>query len=299
MTQDLARIRAFVQVFDAGGFSAAARQHGKSKALLSKYVTDLEDYLGVRLMNRTTRKLGLTEAGETYYREASQLLQQLDELDATISEQTAEPRGLIRLSAPRNLGETTLAPAVFEFVAQNPQVSVDLRLEDRFVDLVEEGIDVALRISTLTDSSLIARKIADDAQVVFAAPALLAARGTPRVPEDLRDRPCVIDTNIPNHASWRFLVDGRPVSVHVSGRARVNSPVASMQAALVGLGFAVLPAYLAEPHVKSGRLVTVLAEHMPEGASLSAVYPHRRHLAGKVRALIDHLVAWFAAHPLR
>lgn len=299
MTQDLARIRAFVQVFDAGGFSAAARQHGKSKALLSKYVTDLEDYLGVRLMNRTTRKLGLTEAGETYYREANQLLQHLDELDATISEQTAEPRGFVRVSAPRNLGETTLAPAIFEFAARNPLVSVDLRLEDRFVDLVEEGIDVAMRISTLTDSSLIARRIADVAHFVYAAPQLLDLHGMPTAPEELRDRPCVIDTNMPNHASWRFFAGGKAVNVQVSGRARVNSPVASMQAALVGLGFATLPAYLAEPHVKAGRLVAVLTDQMPEGPSLSAVYPHRRHLAGKVRALIDHLVVWFAEHPLR
>ena len=147
MTQDLARIRAFVQVFDSGGFSAAARQHGRSKALLSKYVTDLEDYLGVRLMNRTTRKLSLTEAGEAYYREASQLLQQFDDLDAAISDQTTAPRGLIRVSAPRNLGESTLAPAIFDFLAKHPQVSVDLRLEDRYVDLVDEGIDLALRIS--------------------------------------------------------------------------------------------------------------------------------------------------------
>ncbi|HEY0032246.1 MAG TPA: LysR family transcriptional regulator, partial [Devosia sp.] len=116
MTQDLARIRAFVQVFDSGGFSSAARQHGRSKALLSKYVTDLEDYLGVRLMNRTTRKLSLTEAGEAYYREASGLLQQLDDLDATITDQTAEPRGLLRVSAPRNFGEDTLAPAIYEYL---------------------------------------------------------------------------------------------------------------------------------------------------------------------------------------
>src|SRR3954462_14706304 len=156
MTQDLTRIRAFVQVFDSGGFSAAARQHGRSKALLSKYVTDLEDYLGVRLMNRTTRKLSLTEAGEAYYREASQLLQQLDDLDASILDQTAAPRGLLRVSAPRNFGEMILAPAIFAFLADHPDVTLDLRLEDRFVDLVEEGIDVALRISAAQDSSLIA-----------------------------------------------------------------------------------------------------------------------------------------------
>jgi DNA-binding transcriptional LysR family regulator len=299
MSQDLARIRAFVQVFDAGGFSSAARQHGRSKALLSKYVTDLEDYLGVRLMNRTTRKLSLTEAGEAYYREASQLLQQLDDLDATISDQTAEPRGLVRISAPRNLGETTLAPAIFEFMANNPMVSVDLRLEDRFVDLVEEGIDVALRISTMSDSSLIARRISEMKHVICVSPVLIDRFGMPQSGEDLRGRPCILDTNMPSHSSWRFIEGGRQLSVHVSGSARVNSPVAAMQAALAGLGFAVLPTYLADPKVAEGRLVKVLEDRMPEGPSLMAVYPHRRHLAGKVRALIDHLVTWFETNPVR
>ncbi|MBN9307884.1 MAG: LysR family transcriptional regulator [Devosia sp.] len=298
MSQDLARIRAFVQVFDAGGFSSAARQHGRSKALLSKYVTDLEDYLGVRLMNRTTRKLSLTEAGEAYYREASQLLQQLDELDATISDQTSEPRGMLRISAPRNLGETTLAPAIFAFMVKNPLVSVDLRLEDRYVDLVEEGVDVALRISTLADSSLIARKISDMRHAICGSPDLVQRVGLPASGEALRTMPCILDTNMPSHSSWRFIEDGKPLTVHVSGPARVNSPVAAMQAALAGLGFAVLPTYLADPQIAAGRLVRVLEDRMPEGPSLQAVYPHRRHLAGKVRALIDHLVAWFADNPV-
>jgi DNA-binding transcriptional LysR family regulator len=299
MTQDLARIRAFVQVFDAGGFSAAARQHGRSKALLSKYVTDLEDYLGVRLMNRTTRKLSLTEAGEVYYREAGQLLQQLDDLDATITDETAAPRGLIRVSAPRNFGETTLAPAIFGFIAGNPLVTIDLRLEDRFVDLVEEGIDLAVRISTLTDSSLIGRKISDIQHLCCASPALIARVGAPRVADDLRQMPCILDTNMPSHASWRFVENGRAVSVHVAGPARVNSPVAAMQAALAGLGFALVPAYLAEQTIAEHRLVPVLEDRMPDGPSLMAVYPHRRHLAGKVRALIDHLVGWFEQNPVR
>ena len=299
MSQDIARIRAFVQVFDAGGFSAAAREHGRSKALLSKYVTDLENYLGVRLMNRTTRKLSLTEAGELYYREASQLLQQLDELDATISDQTTEPRGLVRITAPRNLGETRLAPALFAFMAKNPMVTIDLRLEDRFVDLVDEGIDVALRISVLADSSLIARKIADIAHRICASPELIARHGTPQSGEALRDLPCILDTNMAAHSNWRFNDAGRAYTVHVSGPVRVNSPVAAMEAALAGLGFAIVPLYLAEPMIAAGRLVPVLEAQMLEGASLQAVYPHRRHLAGKVRALIDHLVKWFDGQPVR
>lgn len=299
MSQDLARIRAFVQVFDAGGFSSAARQHGRSKALLSKYVTDLEDYLGVRLMNRTTRKLSLTEAGEVYYREASLLLQQLDDLDASITEQTTTPRGLLRISAPRNFGERTLAPAIFAYMAKYPAVSLDLRLEDRYVDLVEEGIDVALRISTLQDSSLIARKIADMRLVIAAAPDFLRQHGVPEAAEALRSLPCVVDTNIQGQANWRFVEGGRTVSVHVNGPVRVNSPLAAMEAAIAGLGFAALPSYLAEPAIAEGKLRAVLQNSVPDGQTLQAVYPHRRHLAGKVRALIDHLVAWFDDHPIR
>jgi DNA-binding transcriptional LysR family regulator len=298
MAQDLARIRAFVQVFDAGGFSAAARQYGRSKALLSKYVTDLEDYLGVRLMNRTTRKLSLTEAGEAYYREASQLLQQLEDLDASISDQTTAPRGLLRISAPRNFGERTLAPAIFEFLQKYPEVSVDLRLEDRYVDLVDEGVDVALRISTLTDSSLIARKIADMRIVVAASPALLARVGEPQTPEALRALPCIVDTNLQGQANWRFVEAGKTVSVHVSGPVRVNSPLAALQAATMSLGFAAMPSYLADPAIESGALQAVLERFVPDGQTLQAVYPHRRHLAGKVRALIDHLVDWFERHPV-
>ncbi|NMA97932.1 MAG: LysR family transcriptional regulator [Phyllobacteriaceae bacterium] len=298
MTQDLARIRAFVQVFDAGGFSAAARQHGRSKALLSKYVTDLEDYLGVRLMNRTTRKLNLTEAGEAYYREASILLQQLDDLDATITDQTSEPRGLLRVSAPRNFGESTLAPALYEYLQKFPKVQLDLRLEDRYVDLVDEGIDVALRISTMAHSSLIARKIADMHVIAGASPDLLKRVGTPKHPEDLRQLPCIVDVNLQGQSNWRFTEDGKTISVPVTGPLRVNSPLAAQKAAVMGLGFVVLPSYLADPVVASGELVPVLGDYLPTGQTLQAVYPHRRHLAGKVRALIDHLVEWFATHPI-
>lgn len=296
--QDLARIRAFVQVFDAGGFSAAARQHGRSKALLSKYVTDLEDYLGVRLMNRTTRKLSLTEAGEVYYREASALLQQLDELDATITEQTSEPRGLLRVSAPRNFGESTLAPAIYQFLCAHPKVTLDLRLEDRYVDLVDEGVDVALRISTMADSALIARKIADMHVVVSGAPALIERVGRPAHPDDLRHLPCIVDVNLQGQSNWRFSEDGKTISVPVSGPVRVNSPLAARTAAAMGLGFVVLPSYLADPLVARGELVPILESFMPTGQTLQAVYPHRRHLAGKVRALIDHLVDWFEKHPV-
>lgn len=298
MTQDLARIRAFVQVFDAGGFSAAARINGRSKALLSKYVTDLEDHLGVRLMNRTTRKLSLTEAGEAYYREVREILSQLDDLDATITEQSAAPRGILRVSAPRNFGESTLLEPLFEFTRTHPDVTLDLRLEDRMVDLVEEGIDLALRISKMSDTSLIARKIAETSVMVCAAPEIIKAHGVPKTPEALKGVPCVVDTNMTGQANWQFVEEGRTVTVHVDGPVRVNSPVGALVAAQKGLGFALLPSFLADSAVEKGQLVPVLADYLPQRPFLQAVYPHRRHLSGKVRALIDFLVDWFETHPV-
>jgi DNA-binding transcriptional LysR family regulator len=249
-------------------------------------------------MNRTTRKLSLTEAGEAYYREVSQLLQQLDDLDETIADQTAEARGLLRISAPRNFGETNLAPALFQFIKDNPEVTLDLRFEDRFVDLVDEGIDVALRISAMPDSSLIARKIAQTRILVCAAPSLIKIFGTPKDVEDLRNLPCVIDTNLQGQANWRFVRDGAPISIHVSGPVRVNSPAAAMRAAVDGLGFALLPSYLADEMINAGKLMPILEALMPEAPSFQAVYPHRRHLSGKVRALIDYLVLWFEDNPV-
>lgn len=298
MTQDLARIRAFVQVFDAGGFSAAARVNGRSKALLSKYVTDLEDHLGVRLMNRTTRKLSLTEAGEAYYREVREILSQLDDLDATITEQSAAPRGILRVSAPRNFGETTLLEPLFEFTRAHPDVTLDLRLEDRMVDLVEEGFDVALRISKMSDTSLIARKIAETSVVICAAPQVIKAHGAPKTPDALKGLPCIVDTNKTGQANWQFVEDGRTVTVHVDGPVRVNSPVGVLVAAQKGLGFALLPSFLANSAIERGELVPVLTDYFQHTAFLQAVYPHRRHLSGKVRALIDFLVDWFATHPV-
>jgi DNA-binding transcriptional LysR family regulator len=205
---------------------------------------------------------------------------------------------MLRVSAPRNFGEDTLAPAIFSYLVKFPKVTLDLRLEDRYVDLVDEGIDVALRISTLADSSLIARKIADMHVVVGAAPSLLQSHGTPQHPDDLRKLPCIVDVNLQGQSNWRFTEEGRTISVPVTGPLRVNSPLAARQAAIMGLGFVVLPSYLADPVVVKGELVPVLTDFLPTGQTLQAVYPHRRHLAGKVRALIDHLVDWFAVHPI-
>lgn len=289
----LTLMQAFVKVAEAGGFSAAARKLGRSKALLSKYVRELEDELGVRLLNRTTRQLSLTEAGQVYLREAAEILQRIEDLESAIHDTHREPRGLLRIAGPRTLGDMELGQAVMEFLRQEPLISIEMNLEDRFVDLVEEGIDVAVRITELADSSLIARKLAPFPIVVAVRPDLLETLGRPQVPADLGGRPCIVDSNARTRGHWVFSIDGERRSVAVKGRIEVNSPQACRLAALAGHGFAFIPLVTVREDIAAGRLVTVLDEYLLNASAIYAVYPHRRHLSGKVRAFVDFLAGWF------
>lgn len=290
----LARMAAYIAVVEAGGFSAAARKEGRSKAILSKYVAELEDRLGVRLLNRTTRTLAPTEAGVAYYREAVEILQRLSDLEDIVRDTHLELRGGLRVAVPRTLGEDVLMEAVMAFARSAPQVSLDLHLDDRFVDLVEEGFDVAIRVSELADSSLIARKLVPLRMVVVASPERIAESGRPDHPDALASLPCVVDTNARWRANWGFVVDGNRHSVQVSGRVEANSPNAAKVAALQGIGFAMLPYPVARREILDGRLVTVLDDHVCSAGAIYVVYPHRRHVSGKVRAFVDHLADWFA-----
>ena len=222
----LTRMRTFVEVVDAGGFSAAARKLGRSKALISKYIKELEDELGARLMNRTTRRLSLTELGQAYYRDAGEILQRVDDLQDMVRDRHGEPSGLIRVAAPRTFGDGALGQAIIDFVVHHPAIRLDLQLDDRFVDLVDEGFDCAVRVSEMQDSSLIARKLSDYRFVTVGRPDLIASVGRPAKPDDMAHLPCVIDSNLRNRFNWRYLVDGARQSVQVSGRVEVNSPSA-------------------------------------------------------------------------
>jgi len=292
----LTRMRTFVEVVDAGGFSAAARKMGRSKALISKYVRELEDELGARLLNRTTRTLSLTEVGQSYARDATEILQRIEDLQSSIGDAHAAPRGRLKVSAPRTFGDGDLGRAIMEFVVSEPEISLELHLEDRFVDLVDEGFDVAIRISTLTDSSLIARRLASFRIVICASPEVIAEHGLPLHPDDMVGKPCVIDSNVAYRTNWPFLIDGERVSIPVKGRVEVDSPNAARQAALAGLGFAVVPYLVVRDEVEAGALQVVLSEFEPASVAIHAVYPHRRHLSGKVRSFIDFLVKWFDSH---
>ena len=292
----LTRMRAFIDVVEAEGFSAAARKIGRSKALLSKYVRELEDELGALLLNRTTRQFSLTEAGHVYYKRASELVREIDSLADAVRDSSADVRGRIKLSASRSFADSPVGQSLVDFAAEHPEITLEVNLDDRFVDLVEEGFDLAIRITRLEDSSLIARLLAPLGMVVCASPALIAQAGRPEHPQDLSKLPCVIDTNGRWRANWPFVNEnGEPMAVAVPSRMEVNSPLTTRAAAVAGLGFAMLPDFVARPELESGRLVSVLDRWTQHGGGVYAVYPHRRYLPAKIRVFVDYLVRWFKA----
>lgn len=286
----ITRMRCFIQVVDSNGFSAAAREMGRSKALVSKYVGELEDELGVRLLNRTTRQVSLTEVGEAYYKEAAEILQRIDDLQASVQSTHREVRGRLKVSAPRSMGDNMLNKAIMQFLVQYPEIKLDLRLEDRFVDMVEEGFDLAVRVTQLEDSSLIARKITPFRILVCATPQVIERYGVPRVPADLATRPCLVDTNYRNKQNWVFYEGGERFTVPVKGPLEVNSAAAAREAGLAGLGFLRTPHFFVEKDIEKGDLVVLLEDYEEPLRGIYAVYPHRRHLSAKVRAFVDFLV---------
>ncbi|QDZ02744.1 LysR family transcriptional regulator [Nitratireductor mangrovi] len=290
----LTRMRAFISVVEAEGFSAATRKIGRSKALLSKYVRELEDELGALLLNRTTRQFSLTEAGHTYFRRASEIIREIDSLADSVRESSGDVKGRIKLSAPRTFADAPIGQSLVDFAQAHPDIVLDINLDDRFVDLVEEGFDLAIRIARLENSSLIARKLMPFSVKVCASPDLISRLGTPQRPQDLASLPCIIDTNGRWLSNWPFQGDnGELITVPVSGPIEVNSPLTARAAALAGLGYTILPDFIAEPDIEAGRLKTLLDDRVPTGAGIFAVYPHRRYLPAKIRVFVDFLVTWF------
>ncbi|HTO31476.1 MAG TPA: LysR family transcriptional regulator [Pararhizobium sp.] len=290
----LTRIRAFIDVVDAEGFSAAARRVGRSKALLSKYVRELEDDLGALLLNRTTRQFSLTEAGHTYYRTASEILKEIDNLADLVRASNSDLKGRLRISAPRTFVDAEIGQSLIDFGKAHPELSLEIVSDDRFVDLVEEGFDVAIRITKLEDSTLIARKL-DDFQIkICASPEFLKKNGPISHPSELSRHACIIDTNGRSYSNWRFVeADGTGFSVPVGGPMEVNSPLAAIRAAESGIGISGVPEFIARPKIASGALISILEDFLPKDRGIYAIYPHRRYLPTKVRTLVDFLHNWF------
>ncbi|MBN8482558.1 MAG: LysR family transcriptional regulator [Xanthomonadales bacterium] len=293
----LQAMQLFVRVVDAGSFTAGAEQMGISRALASKQIQALEDTLGVRLLNRTTRRISLTDPGKNYYARAYDILNSLAEAEAEAAELQIEPRGRMRVSVPISFALRHLAPALAEFQRRFPRVELELGLNDRLVDLVDEGFDMAIRISRLADSSLVARRIAPASLVLVASPAYLERAGTPRHPHDLAAHNALIYTLAPKPDEWVFTRDGDTVPVRIAGNLYVNNGDYVLAAALADSGIGLLPTFIAFDALQDGRLVPLLGDWQVPPIGIHAVYPQTRALPAKTRALIDFLVERFGPEP--
>ena len=291
----LLELDVYVQVAQAGSFTAAGRDLGLSPSAVSKQIARLEDRLGVRLLNRTTRKVAMTEEGAAFFDHAKRIIADLDEAEQALSHLRAAPRGLLRVNMPVTIGHLILAPLIPEFLRRYPDVEVDLTLNDRMVDLVEEGMDLGIRIGELKDSSLIARKLAPSRRAVCAAPSYLEHAGTPRRPADLADHNCLVYTYRTWRNDWPFRGPEGGETVHVTGSFSANNGEVLRQAALGGSGIIMLPIWQLRDDLMAGRLVELLPDYSSPDADIHAVYPQTRYLAPRVRAFVDYLALEFAA----
>lgn len=282
----------FARAVETGSFSAAGRDLGLGQPNVSRYVAALEDHLQTRLLHRSTRKLSLTPEGERYYADIRRILDAVDESESSFRSGT-EPSGLLRVACPTALGHAFVMPHVPAFLQRYPGLTLDLQLNDRYVDLVDEGSELAIRIGHLQDSSLRARPIGSYERVFVASEDYLARRGVPETPDDLRDHDCVIYTLLSSGATWRL----RDVDIPVSGRIRVNSPSAASAAAVGGLGVAHGPAWLFEEGLKSGRLRRILTAHVPPSVPVQIVYVASRLLPTRAIVFMDFIAEVFSRIP--
>lgn len=289
----------FTKVAKAGSFAAAAKEIGLSRAMATKHVMQLENGLGVRLLNRTTRHLSLTEVGVVYLERCLQILDDIEETELAVTRLQTEPRGVLKVTATPFFGAYHLAPAIAAYEAVYPDVGAELVLQAGYVDLVEEGFDLAIHLDELRDSSLIARKLGISQRVVCGAPTYFGKRGKPKVPEDLKSHNCLVNSTLPPRDQWQFNEPGgsKPTIIKVSGTMESNAADALRMAAIHGLGLVLLPTYMVGQDIRKGRLQAVLTDHVPAHLEIHAVYPHRKHLSAKVRTFVDFLNERFSPKP--
>lgn len=284
---DLNDVLVFAKVVHTGSFIGAARELDMPKSTVSRKVSELEERLGARLLQRTTRKLNLTEMGHTYYRHALRVVNELEEAERAISQMQTTPRGLLRVTTPINFG--FLAPIFVSFMRRYPEVQVELVGLDRNVDLVEEGFDIAIRAGELRDSSLVARSLGALESYLVGSPEFLRRHGTPTQPEDVVKMPCVVFGAGPERHTWKLTRDGRTVALDIQGTLIVNDFDFVEEASRSGLGLAMLPVFRCIDDLRVKKLKRVLPEWCTRDVPLHAVYPSTRHLSPKVKALLDHL----------
>ena len=287
-------MQTFNAVVDAGSFVKAAEALGMSKAAVSRYLVDMETRLGVRLLHRTTRRLSLTEEGQVFYGRSKELLAELAEAEDEISSRSHAASGLLRINAPFTFGVLHLAPLWGAFMAQNPKVTLDVTLADRLVDLVEEGYDMAIRIASLENSTLVSKRLASTRMVLCASPQYLALHGTPKDPSELAAHAVISYSYWSTRDEWHFTGPQGPVSVKTQPCIHTNSGDTCRAAALAHQGVILQPDFLVGPDLVAGTLIEVLPQFRSLELGIYAVYPTRKHVSAKVRALIDFLAAHFA-----
>lgn len=287
-------MRVFTAVVDAGSFVAAGEALGMSKAAVSRYVSELELRLGVRLMHRTTRKLSLTPEGEVFLVRCRDILSSIEASEAEISTHRVTASGILKISVPVSFGISHLAPLWGEFLDNHPQVMLDVQLADRVIDLVDEGFDLAVRIARLPDSSLISRRLASTRLVLCASPSYLERRGTPHHPSDLAQHDVVGYSLLAMGDQWQFSGPEGPVSVKVRPRIWSNNGDTCIAAALQGTGILLQPTFLIEQHLARGQLVEILTQYRCVELGIYAVYPSRKFVLPKVRAMVDFLATKLA-----
>lgn len=285
----------FVKVVETSSFAATARHLGMSPAMVSRHVQLLEERLGARLLNRTTRRVSPTEVGQIYYERCLRILSELEEADRAASELQSVPRGRLRVTAPMTLGTRHLAPIIADYLHHYPEVAIDLSLDDRCVDLLEEGFDLAIRIGALADSSLIARRLTSAEMVLCASPDYLKRHGPPQTARDLEQHNCLAYAYSRSRNEWRIIgPSGTEEIIPVSGRFLANNGDALRIVAREGIGIILAPQFVIEEEMKAGHLVQVLPGYRAVAMPVHAVYPHSRYLSAKARTFIDFLVASFS-----
>jgi DNA-binding transcriptional LysR family regulator len=289
-------ITVFAKVVEQGSFARAAERLSISTSACSRHVAELEAHLATRLLHRTTRRLSLTESGQAFYERCVQLLADLEEAEGAAAASGTRPRGTIRLTCSINFGMRQLTPAIAEFLARHPEIRFDVSLSDRFVDLVEEGFDLAVRIGAAAGESVVARRLGETRLVCCASREYLRKHGTPRTPEDLAAHRCLTYAYLPLRNLWQFREPaGRERAVRVAGPLHSNNGDLLAAAAGEGVGIALEPDFIVAPELKAGRLVRLLEAYTAPTSVIYAVYPSRRFLSAKVRAFVDFLAARFAA----
>lgn len=282
-------LETFIRVVETGGFTNAASELGLSKSVVSRRINDLENRLGARLLNRTTRRLSPTEVGQAFYERCKRILADVEEAEAAVTNLQTAPRGTLRISAPTSLGRIHLAPILGEFMRTYPDISLDVSLNDRFVDLVDEGYDLAIRVGHLRDSSLIAARLASARRIAIASPAYLAARGEPQTLAELSTHECIVYTATDGGDVWRLNGADGPRTIRISGRVHTNDGEVMCRLAMAGHGIAVVPTFVCDELLRTGQLKVILSAVLEDEVGIYAVYPHSRHLSPKVRALVDFL----------